>query len=76
MNVGRIFSSGGQQWIFPAVAKRNFSRGPTVINFHFTTPKLSEKQLTAKKLKAKYQTSKFRGGKTPLPPPPRPMVIM
>jgi len=58
MGVGKIFSRGGQYWIFLG--------GTTLVKFHFTNLKLGEKQ----KIYRKMSTFKILRELVPLPPYP------
>jgi len=62
MGFGKIFSRGGNSEVCQVVGKRIFSRRrPTVVKYHFTNLKLTDKHFSAEKLIGKYQISKSRG---------------
>jgi len=59
------FLPGGQIVDFCRGRQKDFSRGETVVKFHFTYSKLREKLFLAKTLIGKYQ---IQGPRPPLPP--------
>jgi len=63
MGVGNIFSrEGGNSRFFQVVAKGIFQGGPTVVKFHYTNSKESDKHFSTKTLIGKYQISNSVGG--------------